>query len=116
MGEEVIGVGSLLTDLLLTLRILNFCLLSQVFLVALTGLVTIIFFPLLVYCSETLVLFERFLRFLQDVITDFLTFSFFNDVALPVLLSLNFDHVIVFGAVALFLSFQILLTLHSLLV
>ena len=49
LGEEVIGVGSLVTDQLLTLCILNLCLFFLLFLVALAGLVTIVFFPLLVY-------------------------------------------------------------------
>ena len=49
LGEEVIGVGALITDQLLPLCILNFRLFFLLFLVALAGLVTIVFFPLLVY-------------------------------------------------------------------
>ena len=46
LAEKVIGVGTLFVDLLLTLRVLDFCLLSQLVLVSLTGLVTVSFFPL----------------------------------------------------------------------
>ncbi len=88
----------------------------QLVLVALTSLITIIFLSLLGDCSETLVLLQGLFRFLKDAIADFQSLSFFNNVALPVLLSLNLDHVIVFGAIALFLSLQLLLTFIPLVV
>ena len=46
LAEKVVGVGTLFTDLLLALRVLDFCLLSQLVLVSLSGLVAIFFFLL----------------------------------------------------------------------
>ena len=116
LAEKIISVGTLLVDLLLTLRVLDFCLLSQLVLISLTGLVTVSFFPLFGIWSETLVLRQRFLCFLQDVVSDLQTLSLLYNITLPILLSLNFDHVIVFWAVTLFLSFEVLFTFKSLFV
>ena len=116
LAEKVIGVGTLFVDLLLTLRVLDFCLLSLLVLISLTGLVTVGFFPLFVIWSETFVLRQRFLCLLKDVISDLHALSLLYNITLLVLLSLDFDHIVVFWAVALFLSFDVKFTFHSLFV
>ena len=116
LAEKVIGVGTLFVDLLLTLRVLDFCLLSLLVLISLTGLVTVGFFPLFVIRSETFVLRQRFLCLLKDVISDLHALSLLYNITLLVLLSLDFDHVVVFWAVTLFLSFDVQFTFHSLFV